>query len=198
VKYRRLFEETDTTGDAHWNRYLAPDGSRHTMSAEQLHNHKLLPDGAEIYQLIFMSPAGSFDTGLYEFTYRGKKYSPPPGRSWKTPIDGMRKLALANRLEPYAGGATLRYVLKLNDYPVSPIHNMWGQTPPPSDKTYVVQTSHKVIERASHINPPQHLRRSRVEQLAAADGLELRQQVVRTQATLLRALEGATPSSMTT
>ena len=59
----------------------------------------------------------------------------------------MRQLAWADRIEPYAGGNTIRYVLKLKDYPVSPIHNVWLETPPPSDKNYVVQTSNRVIER---------------------------------------------------
>jgi len=148
VKYRRLYQLTDTAGDSHWNRCILPDGNRRSLSVEEIADPKKLPEGAEIYQLASLYPAGSFDTGLYEFEFQGKRYKPAPGRSWKSPIEGMRKLAWAGRIEPYAGGGTIRYVLKLNDYPVSPIHNIWLETPPPSDKVYAVQTSRPVIERA--------------------------------------------------
>jgi adenine-specific DNA-methyltransferase len=147
VKFRRLFESTSAEGDSHWNYYELPDGSRHKMTAEQVQNYRLLPPGADPFQLIFMSPAGSFNTGIYTFEFEGNKYAPPPGRSWKTPIEGMRRLASAGRLMPYADGHTLRYVLKLSDYPVSPIHNIWSDTAPPADKIYAVQTSNKVIQR---------------------------------------------------
>jgi adenine-specific DNA-methyltransferase len=96
---------------------------------------------------MFLSPAGSFDTGLYSFDFRGKPYKPPPGRSWKTPIRGMQRLMQANRLVPYADGETVRYALKLSDYPVSPLHNIWSDTAPPADKVYVVQTGERVVER---------------------------------------------------
>jgi len=147
AKYRGLFRKTEIQGDPHWNRYVRADGQRFTMTADQIADTKRLPKEADVYQLASLYPAGSFATGLYEFEYEGKKYRPAPGRSWKSPIDGMQRLAKAGRIEPYAGGETIRYALKLDDYPVSPYHNIWDETPPPSDKVYVVQTSHRVIER---------------------------------------------------
>jgi adenine-specific DNA-methyltransferase len=59
----------------------------------------------------------------------------------------MNRLKKANRLMPYSGGKTIRYKLKLSDYPVSPISNLWHSTPPPAGKSYVVQTSDKVVTR---------------------------------------------------
>jgi adenine-specific DNA-methyltransferase len=147
VKYRGLYRETTIEGDSHWNKYLLPDGQRFTMNAEQIKKSNQLPEGAEVYQLASLYPAGTFNTGLYQFAYEGQKYDPPIGRSWKSPIDGMERLAKAGRIEPYAGGTTIRYVLKLVDYPVSTYHNIWDETPPPSDKVYAVQTSNRVIER---------------------------------------------------
>lgn len=147
IKFRRLFTETDAQGDSHWNMYELPNGSRHKMTAEQIQNHRLLPEDAEIFQLSSLYPAGPFDTGIYTFEFKGKKYNPPPGRSWKSPLEGMRRLEYANRLVPYEQGETLRWVMKLSDYPVSPLHNVWSDTAPPSGKTYVVQTSERVIAR---------------------------------------------------
>jgi adenine-specific DNA-methyltransferase len=147
AKFRRVFRETEPAGDSHWNKYMLPAGDRHTMTREQLSDLSSLPEGASIYQLASMYPTGMNESGLFEFEFEGKQYRPPAGRSWKTNLEGMTKLAMANRLEPYESGKTIRYILKLNDYPVSPIHNMWQETPPPSDKTYAVQTSNKVVER---------------------------------------------------
>ena len=59
----------------------------------------------------------------------------------------MRRLDYADRIEPYQSGATIRYRLFLDDYPVSPIHNIWLDTAPAADKKYVVQTGPKPIER---------------------------------------------------
>jgi adenine-specific DNA-methyltransferase len=106
-----------------------------------------LPDEATVYQLIGMYPAGLFDTGIYDFEYKGVTYRLPPGKCWKTPIEGMRRLAAADQLQPYSNGETLRYVLKHSDYPVTPISNVWQDTSAPPDKQYVVQTSNLVVQR---------------------------------------------------
>ena len=59
----------------------------------------------------------------------------------------MTRLARASRIEQYASGSTLRYRLFLEDYPVSPHHNIWTDTAPPTNKVFVVQTSQRIIER---------------------------------------------------
>ena len=147
VKFRRMYTAGSVQGDNHWGYFADSKGLIRKMSSEQVRDHALLPKGADPVQPMFLSPAGSFDTGLYEFQFRGKTYGPPPGRSWKTPKRGMDRLIQANRLVPYAEGGTVRYALKLSDYPVSPLHNIWADTAPPADKVYAVQTGDKVIER---------------------------------------------------
>lgn len=147
VKFHKLFLKTNAQGDSHWNMYELPNGTIRKMSAEEIDNHGLLPPTAKIFQLSSLYPAGSFDTGIFPFEYQGKTYNPPAGRSWKTHIDGMNKLAQANRLYPYESGDTLRYKLYLEDYPVSPLHNIWTDTAPAANKVYVVQTGEKAIQR---------------------------------------------------
>lgn len=147
VKFHKLFLKTNAEGDSHWNMYELPDGTIGKMSVEEINNHGLLPPAAKIFQLSSLYPAGSFDTGIFPFEYQGKTYNPPAGRSWKTHIDGMNKLAQSNRLYPYESGNTLRYKLYLEDYPVSPLHNIWTDTAPAANKVYVVQTGEKAIQR---------------------------------------------------
>ena len=146
MKYRKLFRETDTEGDSHWNQ-IAEDGKYTKLTSEEISNHSLLKHGGRVYQLSALYPAGSFATGIFTFEFNGRRYDPPPGRSWKSPIHGMKRLGYADRIEPYQGGMTIRYRLFLDDYPVSPIHNIWLDTAPASDKRYVVQTGSKPIER---------------------------------------------------
>jgi adenine-specific DNA-methyltransferase len=117
------------------------------MTPKEIDNHSVLPPGSDVYQLIGMYPTGTFDTGIYDFEYEGVVYKLPAGKCWKTPKEGMKRLATAKRLQPYASGSTLRYVLKNSDYPVTPINNVWQDTSAPSDKQYVVQTSNLVVQR---------------------------------------------------
>jgi adenine-specific DNA-methyltransferase len=147
VKYRGLFKDSEIQGDAHWNWVELPDGTRRAMISDEINNHGLLPAGSDVYQLIGMYPTGTFDTGIYDFEYEGVVYELPPGKCWKTPIEGMKRLAAAKRLQPYASGTTLRYVLKNSDYPVTPLNTVWQDTSAPSDKQYVVQTSTLVVQR---------------------------------------------------
>ncbi len=46
-----------------------------------------------------------------------------------------------------AGGSQLRYKFFLDDFPVSPLNQLWTDTIGSSDKVYVVQTNVKVIQR---------------------------------------------------
>lgn len=147
LKFRRLFKQSEVEGDAHWNQILGDSGICRKLTAAEIEDHSLLPVGERIYQLYPLYPTGSFATGVYTFEFQGRAYDPPPGRSWKSPQKGMRRLAQSSRIEPYQSGKTLRYRLFLDDYPVSPLHNIWLDTAPASDKTYVVQTGTKVVER---------------------------------------------------
>ncbi len=147
LKYRKLFKKSDVQGDSHWNSVLYPDGTTRKLSAEEIRNHYNLPNGAYLYQLTALYPTGAFATGIYPFEFQGQTYNPPQGRSWKSPIIGMRRLDYATRIEPYSGGKTIRYRLRLDDYPVSPLHNIWLDTAPPPSKIYVVQTGPRAIER---------------------------------------------------
>lgn len=147
MKYRNLFEKMSVEGDAHWNYVELPDGTRRKMTKEEINNHGLLPSGSTPIQLVSLYPVGINQSGLFPFIFKGKKYLPSDGNSWFTNPNGMKRLAEANRIEPYEDGETIRYVLKLSDSPVTTLTNLWDDTSAPSDKIYAVQTSDKVIQR---------------------------------------------------
>lgn len=147
VKYRKLYQNTTVEGDSHWNLYQLPDGSIHKMTTDQIQNHKLLPKGADPCQLIALYPIGYSPDRDFEVTFKGKKYKPANNRSWKFDDEGFKRLVNANRIVPYSTGDTIRYLYKLSDYPVSPLHTLWHETAPASSKEYVVQTSTTPIQR---------------------------------------------------
>lgn len=57
----------------------------------------------------------------------------------------MEQLAKAGRITD--SGRTIRYVIYLDDFPVTKLTNFWADTTGELDKTYVVQTHTKVIQR---------------------------------------------------
>jgi adenine-specific DNA-methyltransferase len=147
LKFRKIFDATDTEGDSHWNQILLQDTSYKKLGSSEIEDHSRIPADSRLYQLSALYPTGSFATGIFTFHFRGRSFEPPAGRSWKSPILGMRRLDYADRIEPYSSGNTIRYRLFLDDYPVSPIHNIWLDTAPATDKLYVVQTGLRVIQR---------------------------------------------------
>ena len=81
------------------------------------------------------------------FEWQGGKFD-PKNRYWSTSLDGLRRLGRGNRLCDANG--TLRYKRVFNDTPASPLTNIWDDTGSGSqteERTYVVQTISKAIER---------------------------------------------------
>ncbi len=83
----------------------------------------------------------------YEVQFEGDIFY--PAGYWKTEQASMPRLLKSDRIERM--GQTLRYVRFLNDYPVTPLTNLWsniGGIQSRSDpKIYVVQTSTTAIQR---------------------------------------------------
>lgn len=146
-KFKNLYKETSPIGDSHWNQLYLENGNYRKLTSDEINGRIPIPKNSHIYQLSALYPTGSFNTGIFSFYFQGKIFNPPLGRSWKSPIQGMQRLNYAGRIEPYEGGSTIRYRLFLDDYPVSPLHNIWLDTAPASNKQYIVQTGTKVIER---------------------------------------------------
>ena len=147
IKYRPLFQRKNVQGDTHWNLAVLPTGEIQPLDRSQIDNHSLLPEGADLAQLISLYPVGPFDTGIYDYEYLGRNYVLPPGKSWPSPRSGMDRIAAAARLQPYSKGETLRYLLRLSDYPITVFNNVWSDTSAATGMTYVVETSPKVVQR---------------------------------------------------
>lgn len=145
VKSRPLYRDMTVEGDTLWSWAEMPDGSHKKLTSEEINNHRLLPKGTRIYQSVSMLPTQYRQNQDFVFEFKGKKYPPPKGSCWKTSQDGIRKMAITNRLQ--VSGDGLRQILFQDDYPVSRLTSSWTDTGGASDKHYVVQTTTSAIER---------------------------------------------------
>lgn len=97
------------------------------------------------YQILLA--AGRTPSCVYSISAFGRNYDPTAGRSWSTNQEGMIRLLKAERV--IQAGATLNYLRYGRDNPTNLLQNLWADTASGSgmQKTYVVQTNTKVIER---------------------------------------------------
>jgi len=142
IKYRDLFEIKELSQAGSYSRVELADGTRRTITRQEIENIKNLPQGAKPYtlgDLTSQRPPGSFPV-----LFRGKTYVPRTN-FWKTGEPGFQKLINAGRIE--AVGSVLRYIRYFSDFAGSARNNVWTDFGGATDKVYVVQTNAKIIER---------------------------------------------------
>ena len=145
IKYRPLFEEKNVQGDKIWKWVKLSNGKFRQMTNDEINNHNLLPTGSRVFRTADLRPAGFNQNCVYEFEFQGKKFLPPRKSSWITTKERLQKIADKGYL--FASGNVLERIIYLDDFPVSNMNNLWSETVGAGDKSYVVQTSTKVIER---------------------------------------------------
>lgn len=142
--FKKKSEETIT------NQYKIiekPNGEIEKLKSGHLRGDVPIPDGKRLMDDNLLSQ-GATKSGSIEVEYAGRKYYPSAGYHWKTTYEGMKRLAIANRLLQV--GNWLKYKRYIDDFPVTPYNNVWLDTVPSTfsdTKVYVVQTATKVIER---------------------------------------------------
>jgi adenine-specific DNA-methyltransferase len=150
VKYRQLVNPkvNDGTGDEAYKYIQLSDGTRRAMTAEERSGVKPIPERSQIYRLGDLCGQGVSNEDT-PFDFEGVTYRPTSNSHWKANYpEGMGKLRAAGRIG--LAGRTLSYVRFLDDNLVNPINNAWldtGHAGFASDKTYIVETNIKVVER---------------------------------------------------
>lgn len=127
VKFRRIFTPRDTSKHSLFEPIRFPDGSTRKGT------------------LVDLMASGYTESCHFEFFHEGRRAYPPGRNSWKTTPTGMQRLLRARRVRWMK--TVPRYVGLADDYPVMEISNQWADTQGAAGKTYVVQTSDKVIGR---------------------------------------------------
>lgn len=146
AKYRQLYRPKSELGGgaAAYNKAEFPDGTRRMLAVNERTSP---PPGARLFRHDNLTSQSSGGPQFFDVTLDGTVHK--VGKSgWKTSRQGMDRLIAARRVA--SSGSGLSYVRFVDDFPVFPINNSWDDTVTAgfaSDKTYVVQTNVKVIER---------------------------------------------------
>jgi adenine-specific DNA-methyltransferase len=150
VKVNQLFRSKnlgdDEAGEYKW--MLLPDGTVRSLVEGELAGIQKLPEGSRVFRYGPLTSQGYSEKGSQSFLFKGKNYSPGNNQHWKTSVDGLQRLADKGLL--IARENSLAYYMFLDDFPISPLSNVWNDTKwgfDAGDKAYVVQTNTKVIQR---------------------------------------------------
>ncbi len=152
VKYHPLFTilRRGEKGATRYKYLQLLDGSYRSVTDEEDADPATVPAGARYFtdQGLTSRRAGS-DDERYTYVYRGQDYRPPVA-TWRTTIDGMRRLDVAGRL--FTTKSQLRFKKFFTDFGAMGLTNFWddvgGGIQSRSDpKVYVVQTATSIVER---------------------------------------------------
>jgi adenine-specific DNA-methyltransferase len=144
-KYKDLFDARDFGEKSRFTNIEFEGGERRGLSASEKDDPTTIPSDGRVFSDENLVSSGFTPTCIFDFNFEDTVFSATSGKSWKTHREGMSKLARAGRLSN--SGRTLRYKFYLDDYPVKKITNSWTDTAGEPDKTYVVQTHSKVVQR---------------------------------------------------
>ncbi|MBI5277351.1 MAG: site-specific DNA-methyltransferase [Burkholderiales bacterium] len=152
VKYHPTFEPRSILDEENLRFAQMTDGRRRRLTSAEVFGESALPDGARVYRpnpLTNQRPAQGNDLREYEF--QGRLFTPGTG-TFRSDQSGLARLAKSNRL--LAVGTALTFLRFLQDFEFKPRNNIWDDTRTGGygeEKTYVVQTITKVIERCVHM-----------------------------------------------
>jgi adenine-specific DNA-methyltransferase len=155
LKYRQAYLERQLgeDGDATYTYLQDETGQRRRLKAADIHAIAASKDSDRIYRLQTLASQslgrskGEGSASWFPVTVDGRTVRPSMSSRWKTNEIGMARLKAAGRLE--ATGTTAAYIRFHGDFPVFPVTDLWVDTQSGSamDKTYVVQTSQKIVQR---------------------------------------------------
>jgi adenine-specific DNA-methyltransferase len=151
VKYRQLYIDKTTASDrpSIYSWVESPDKTiRRKMTKEELEDESKIPSNWRIFAPDTLVSLGTTQTSSGPYDFDGKIFHPGINQHWKTTPEGLDRLKAAGRLIPVS--TSLYYVRYLQDFPVTPIDNIWQDTSAggySDTKVYVVQTNRKVIQR---------------------------------------------------
>lgn len=144
VKFRKLYEERKSGEGTQFNKVRLP--SLQDIPFRNFDNNfDMLPGGSSVFRATDLISSGLTRSCVFDFVLEGKTYKPKVGKSWKTNLQGMRRAMKSRKI--LHGNTMPSYRFELSDLPVKEYANVWTTMQGASDKSYVVETSEKVIQR---------------------------------------------------
>ena len=143
VKFNRIFLNKEINKNTIFADVELADGERRSLTKQEKENPNLLPIEAKYYMTLPVHGQGAGENTLRYF--QGNHYGIPTNGHWRHTLEGFNCLVNANRV--VVNKTALRTIYYFSDSPVSEITTTWDDTAPEAIKSYVVQTSTKIIER---------------------------------------------------
>ncbi len=148
LKYKQIYAQQDLeTGEAGYNYVESTEGNFYSLTELTKSIQQYYDDGWKIFSSSVLVSAGLTPSCVFNYKFQNREYKPTTGRSWRTNVSGMPRLDSANRLYAPKNGDSLRYKQYFDDFPLRPYSNIWVDVFNESDRIYVVQTNHRVVER---------------------------------------------------
>ncbi len=142
TKFRRLLQEREVETSM-YNRIEEVNGHRRSMTLAEKKKPSLIPIDCRAFTTL---PLHSMTAGDHEPRMCfGSMWRIPSMRSWRYAPHGLQRLLSADRVNPEK--TAIRSIYYHDDYPATELHSTWSDTGPEIAKSYVVQTSTKIIQR---------------------------------------------------
>jgi len=144
IKYRKLKEIKNADKNPSSFKWCEEDGERRSTKKADLDAFK---EGKNIrfFTPVPLTSSGYTATCIYDFDFQGQSFTSGSRKSWVTTKTGIDVLKKANRL--LVMGKTPFWIQYFNELATIDLDNVWQDTRGELAKTFVVQTSTKVIER---------------------------------------------------
>ena len=125
-----------------FNRLEATSGGRRAMTNLERSKPGNVDPNSRVFQTAPFHSKGEGEKTEREFA--GKKWTIPAG-SWRYSLEGFRRLGEAGRISQER--TVIRAIRYFDDFPLQELTAYWADTGPELLKSYVVQTSLKIIQR---------------------------------------------------
>lgn len=144
VKFRRLKDIKNAEENPSSFKWCEDDAVRRSTKDEDLDAFR---DGREIkfFTPVPLTSSGYTETCTFDFEFNGRTFTSGSRKSWATTKNGIEALKKAGRV--FAMGNTPFWVQYFKDLSTIDLDNVWQDTRGELAKSYVVQTSTKVVER---------------------------------------------------
>ena len=107
--------------------------------------YETISDAGSDYDPVRLYRSGGSKGLGFEYKFRDRAYKPSSNLHWATGVEGLNRVKKADRLIPFK--SDVRYKRMKKDFPCHYFNTVWFDTWGEQVKSYVVQTSSKVIQR---------------------------------------------------
>lgn len=150
LKYRQIYVPKEDIESFDLYQYIElSDGTRRRLTKEEIDGSESDPPGGRRYRLISLISQGGGNEEKRRYHFEGRDYEIPANAHWKVRNpEGLDGLVAKRRI--VVSGSSLQWIGYVDDFPESPITNLWRDTMTGSftePKRYAVQTGTKVVLR---------------------------------------------------